>query len=110
MKQSKHARRMARTHRRNRGVPKLNLVSLMDIFTILVFFLLVNSSDVEVLQSNKSIKLPESVADQKPENTLLVMVSNADIVVNGRAVAVVNEVLKSKEDEIPATIVIVSPC
>lgn len=100
MKKSIHAKRMDRAHRRNNQQSKLNLVSLMDIFTILVFFLLVNSSDVEVLQNNKDITLPESVADQKPEETLVVMVSQDDIVVGGRKVADVKPLLKSEEREI----------
>ena len=37
----------------NKATAALNLVSLMDIFTILVFFLLVNSSEVEVLPNDK---------------------------------------------------------
>jgi len=49
VKKSIHAKRMERKHRQTSKTSKLNLVSLMDIFTILVFFLLVNSSDVEVL-------------------------------------------------------------
>ena len=87
MKKSLHAKRMDRSHSRAKKTSKLNLVSLMDIFTILVFFLLVNSSEVEVLQTDKSIKLPESIAEQKPEETLVVMVSKENILVSGRAVA-----------------------
>ena len=100
MKQSMHAKRMARQHKRAKGVPKLNLVSLMDIFTILVFFLLVNSSEVEVLQNNKDIELPKSIAEKKPETTLMVMVSATDILVGGRKVADVGPALKSKKAEI----------
>lgn len=102
MKQSIHAKRMARTIRRNRSVPKLNLVSLMDIFTILVFFLLVNSSDVEVLQSNKDIKLPESIAEQRPEDNLIVTVSQESILVGGRKVVDTAAIAKSKSSEIAA--------
>ena len=87
MKQSWRAKRMAKRHGRNRLVPKLNLVSLMDIFTILVFFLLVNSSDVEVLSSDKSIELPTSVADTQPETALVVMLNSEQILVGGRPVA-----------------------
>lgn len=100
MKQSMHARRMARHHRRNSSVPKLNLVSLMDIFTILVFFLLVNSSDVEVLQNNKTIKLPESVAEKKPDTTLVVMLNEKSISVGGRPLVDVSEALKREDDNI----------
>ena len=53
----------------------LNLVSLMDIFTILVFFLMVNSSEVEVLQTSSKIKLPDSTSEQRPENQLVISIS-----------------------------------
>ncbi|MFT7561154.1 MAG: biopolymer transport protein ExbD [Flavobacteriales bacterium] len=100
MKMSMHSKRMARHHKRNSRTSKLNLVSLMDIFTILVFFLLVNSSDVEVLQSNKDITLPDSIAEKKPAETLVVMVSGKDILVGGRKVADVATVQASTESMI----------
>jgi biopolymer transport protein ExbD len=100
MKQSMHARRMARHHKRAKAQPKLNLVSLMDIFTILVFFLLVNSSD-EVLQNNsKSLKLPDSIADKRPENNLVVLVSQDDIVINGRLITDTKSALSANGEEI----------
>ncbi len=70
----------------------LNLVSLMDIFTILVFFLMVNSSEVEVLQTSSKIKLPDSTSEKQPDNRLVISVSQDDLVVQGRAVATVSEV------------------
>lgn len=102
MRQNAHSRRIVRRRGRNKAGPKLNLVSLMDIFTILVFFLLVNSSEVEVLQSNKSIKLPESTADKKPDTTVVVMVSADSIIVEGRAVLTVAAALQSSDEELAA--------
>ena len=102
MKSSPRARRMARNHRKLNQQTKLNLVSLMDIFTILVFFLMVNSGDVEVLQSDKNIVLPDSVSEQKPEMTLTIKVSNDDIVVQGRAVGSVAEALEQDSNTIAA--------
>jgi biopolymer transport protein ExbD len=98
MKQSLRARRMARHHRRMGMTPKLNLVSLMDIFTILVFFLLVNSSEVEVLTQDRTLQLPDSTSAQQPGSTLMLMVNADHILVNGRPVASVPEVLASDED------------
>lgn len=95
MKQSLRAKRMEKHHRRLNQVPKLNLVSLMDIFTILVFFLLVNSGDVEVLQTDKSIKLPASFSEQIPEENLVVLVSATDVLVGGRVVGSVAELVAS---------------
>lgn len=95
MKQSLRAKRMAKHHRRLNQVPSLNLVSLMDIFTILVFFLLVNSGDVEVLQTDKSIKLPASFSEQVPENNLVVLVNATNVIVSGRSVGSVTDLVAS---------------
>ena len=58
MNASRRIRRMTRT---KRALPKLPLTSLMDVFTILVFFLMVNQSSVEALQQPRDIALPESI-------------------------------------------------
>ncbi|MEO1575031.1 MAG: biopolymer transporter ExbD [Pseudomonadota bacterium] len=92
---------MDRHHKRGRGTA-LNLVSLMDIFTILVFFLLVNSSESETLERNKAVDIPESVSQQKPRETVVVMVTNDDVFVQGRAVASVDEILAQDAKTVPA--------
>jgi len=102
MKQSLRAKRMEAHHKRQKQGSKLNLVSLMDIFTILVFFLLVNSSDVEVLQTDKSIVLPTSSSEQMPDTTLVVRINANDLIVGGRAVARVDEVIAAKGLDIEA--------
>lgn len=100
MKQSLRAKRMAKHHRRNKSTPKLNLVSLMDIFTILVFFLLVNSSDVEVLTNDKTIELPASVADTVPDTTVVVKVNSEQILVGGRiVVSDLNKIAPTADDD-----------
>ena len=103
MKMSRRARRMERHHQRRKG-PGLNLVSLMDIFTILVFFLLVSSSNVQQLPSSKDIKLPTSVAKKAPEETLVIAVTDRDILVQGRKVVTTADVLQSGEDLIPGLV------
>lgn len=97
---SSRASRMDRRHKR--GKPGgLNLVSLMDIFTILVFFLLVNSSDVEELPNAKKIQLPESIAEQKASETVVIMIGDEDILVQGSPVAKVADVMQAKGNDIP---------
>jgi biopolymer transport protein ExbD len=83
---------MERHHKRNSRIPGLNLVSLMDIFTILVFFLLVNSSDGEVLPSTRNVTLPESISEHKPRQNVVVMVTNSDILVQGHRVALLQDI------------------
>ena len=98
---SQRANRMERRHRRGKLGSALNLVSLMDIFTILVFFLLVNSSDVEVLPNAKDIQLPESIAEEKAKETVVILIGDEDIIVQGTPVARVDEVMKQKGNNIP---------
>jgi biopolymer transport protein TolR len=81
---SKRALRMERRHQKA-GPAHLNIVSLMDIFTLLVFFLLA-SNDTEVLPSASIVKIPESVSEQKPRETVVVMVTDNDILVRGESV------------------------
>ncbi len=100
MKTSRRAKRMKRAHRKQARAG-LNMVSLMDIFTILVFFLLVNSSNVEQLPDSKSIRLPEARSEQLPRETLVIMVSRNDIIVQGRKVAEVNAGLIDGDGFIP---------
>ncbi|MCP5164147.1 MAG: biopolymer transporter ExbD [Pseudomonadales bacterium] len=97
MSSSARARRMARNHRRLRQHPRLNLVALMDIFTILVLFLMVNNGDVEVLQADRDIELPESVSELRPEAALTIRVSEADISVGGTPVGLVADALAAPQ-------------
>jgi len=91
---------MEQNHKRSKS-PGLNLISLMDIFTILVFFLLVNSSDVEVLPNAKDIQLPESVAEEKARENVVIMVSREYILVQGKRVVDTPDVLASSTVVIP---------
>lgn len=94
MNMSRRARRMDRHHKRTGRSSAINLVSLMDIFTILVFFLLVNSSDGEVLPTHKAVNLPESIAEEKPRETLVVMITASDILIHGEVIASIDAVLQ----------------
>lgn len=83
---------------RNQQMVDMNLVSLIDIFTLLIFFLLANSSDVETIPPSKAVKLPESTAEKAPRETVIVVVNNDEILVEGRHVASTSEVLASEDD------------
>lgn len=101
MAMSRRAMRMERHHAKH-GKGSLNLVSLMDIFTILVFFLLVNSSQVETLERNRAIDMPESVAVQKPRETVVVMITPDALLVQGRPVATVAAIAAQEGDTVTA--------
>jgi len=99
MRESRRIRRMERNRKKVTG---LNLTSLMDVFTILVFFLLANSSSSEVLTTPKQIKLPDSVVESKPRETVVIMVSPEVVLVQGESVIGTPELLGSKNERIPA--------
>ena len=87
------SRRMKRMGRNKRKVTGLNLTPLMDVFTILVFFLLFHSSGGDILETPKQIKLPDSVVETKPRETVVIMVSPEVVVVQGEAVVNTPELL-----------------
>ncbi len=95
----RNSRRLKRKGRGGRGLTNasLNMVALMDIFTILVFFLLVNSASSDVMEPPKNIKLPYSTVDAAPRETVVVMITPEDILVQGQPVAKTQDVLKSKD-------------
>jgi biopolymer transport protein ExbD len=87
---------MERQHVRHGRGMTLNLVSLMDIFTILVFFLLVNASDGEILPTHKSVELPESVAEQPPRVTVTLMVNEENVLLHGEIIASVADIMQEQ--------------
>jgi biopolymer transport protein ExbD len=91
---------MKRMTRNKVQIGKMNLTSLMDVFTILVFFLLVNSGSPEVLETPKQMVLPESVVESKPRETVVIFIGTEDVVVQGEPVATVEAIASMGEGEI----------
>lgn len=94
----KTSRRMKRMSASKKKVGGLSLVSLMDVFTILVFFLLTNSSSDEVLSNPKEIELPESAVESKPRETIVIFVSAESILIQGEKVMATSDALASKKE------------
>lgn len=98
----KNSRRLIRMDRREVKVPSVILTSLMDIFIVMVIYLLMNQALGVDVAPPRAIKLPDSVVDTLPRQTVVMTVSNADVIVQGERVATIAEVLESKEDYIEA--------
>lgn len=92
MSMSNRARRMAQHHLRHRADAELNLIPLIDILSVMVAFLLVYSTEVEVIQNSKGIEIPQSIAEQAPHTSVVVMVTKDDLFVQGEHIASVAEV------------------
>ena len=97
------AARMQRHHKRHKGEAVINLVSMIDMLTILVFFLLVYSTEeVEVLPSAKDVQLPESIAEQHADDAVVVIVTETEILMEGQALGKIADILASDSVIIPA--------
>lgn len=96
----RNSRRIRRMSRNKKKVTGLNLTSLMDVFTILVFFLLFHSSGGEAVEAPKQIKLPDSVVETKPRETVVIMVSPEVVLVQGRVVISTIELIEAKGETI----------
>jgi len=93
--------RASRIMRHHKGKAKpivINLVAMIDMLTVLVFFLLVYSTEqVTVVPDRKDVQLPESISDTQIRNTVVVIVGEQDILVHGRAVARIDEILAADD-------------
>ena len=104
MKKSARARRMARHHGRHKMVATLNLTALMDIFTILLIFLLVNNNNAAKLPDDQDIQLPESTAQELPNDVLIIQVSPSSVVIDGRKIADTQAVRAQEERTVEALV------
>lgn len=86
-------RRMARNHQGEGS--KVNLTAIMDIYTTLVFFLLITQQGTEILESPEHVTLPASIAEEKPRVTVIVSISPTDVTIQGVSVATPAAILSS---------------
>lgn len=84
--------RILRHRKRQHAGSHMALVPFIDMMTILVVFLLVHTSDVDLLPNTKSISIPQSVSETKPHETVVVMITKSDLLVDGQSVASLAEV------------------
>jgi biopolymer transport protein ExbD len=92
MSMSNRARRMAQHHARHRADAELNLIPLIDILSVLVAFLLVYSTEVEVIQNTKGIEIPQSIAQAQPKQSVVVMITRDQLFVQGELITSVPEI------------------
>jgi biopolymer transport protein TolR len=85
MRDSRRMKRMERTNRKGQitGLG-LNLIPMMDVLTVLVFFLLFHSFNGDMPEAK--ITLPDSVVETKPRETVHIVVTPEVVMVQGEAV------------------------
>ena len=89
---SSRARRMAVHHQLHRAGFELNLIPLIDILSVMVSFLLVYSTEVEVIQNSKGIEIPQSISQTAPDHSVVVMITKTDLFVQGEFIESIKDV------------------
>jgi biopolymer transport protein TolR len=94
--------------RKHREDAELNLIPMIDIMSVLVAFLLVYSTEVEVVQNSKGVEVPVSSAQTLPKQSVLVMITKDGLFVQGELVASTADVRDQKALQIEALKVVLS--
>ena len=76
--------------------PQLNLIPMIDIMSVMVAFLLIYSTEVEVVQNAKNVEIPISTAEAKPAETVVVTITKDVLLVQGDVVATMDEIRDPK--------------
>ncbi len=92
-------------HGKKQTYADLLITPLVDMFVIIVLFLIANfSATGEVLMMTKDIQLPEAVNVQEVQNAAVVMVSNEQVLVDGSVIGRVEDLSREEYLEIPALV------
>ena len=102
MSMPKRARRMELHHLRRSREVELNLIPLIDIMSVMVAFLLVYSADVEVIQNSKGVQIPQSIAEEKPKQSVVVMLTKDQLFVQGELVTSIAEIREARTPQVDA--------
>jgi biopolymer transport protein TolR len=97
MSMSNRARRMMQHQLRHRADAELNLIPMIDILSVMVSFLLVYSTNVEVLQNDKAIEIPQSISEHQPRQTVVVMLTKDELFVQGEPIETVAQIRASDD-------------
>jgi len=89
-------RRTTKGERQHRVDAELNLIPLIDILSVMVAFLLVYSTDVEIVQNSKGVEIPQSTAEVQPKHSVVVMITKDQLFVQGELVTNVGEIRDAK--------------
>src|SRR5512138_2163881 len=93
-------RRKKRGHDSKADSAGMMLTSLMDIFIVLVLYLLVYQGDGIALDPPDHVTLPDSGVDTQPRRSIVITLSDKDVQVLGKSIVPMSTVLASNELEI----------
>lgn len=93
------AKRLLRRNSRRPGVVSLNLVPMIDVFMVLVFFLLVTTSSIDNMRSPRELTLPTSLSLDQPNDAPIIMVTKQAVLIQGVQVMTLDEAIAAPVDK-----------
>ncbi len=88
---------VARVSRRNHGDLRLRLTSMIDMFTILLVFLLKSySAEGQIITLSKDLRLPDSTAEKPPISSPIIMATQDWLLLDDEQIVPIDEVVNSK--------------
>ena len=93
-------KRSRKTGLSGHGMPAL--IPMIDMLVILVVYMLVHTSDYEILPNTKNISIPASQSELKPNNSTVLMVTKDAIFVDGKIAASVADIEKGNDASLHA--------
>ena len=101
MRSPRKVRRIERQYTQGvRDVP-INIVSMIDVFAILVFYLMVSIAAVEIRPNDKTLELPKSSAVDRPHTATQLLITRKDILVDNRLIISVADASNANGDSLP---------
>ncbi len=92
----------SRRYRHHIEPPRLNLTAMVDVFTVLLIFLLKSyASEGGMLVTTQHLQLPSSTSDLKPEVTLTITVTTEGIFVEDQQVEGTSQALEGDDLFLP---------
>ncbi|MGH8460953.1 MAG: ExbD/TolR family protein [Stenotrophobium sp.] len=103
MRSPRKVRRIERQHTQgSRDVP-INIVSMIDVFAILVFYLMVSIAAVEMRPNQKTLQLPQSSSiNRPPPIATQLMITRKDILVDNRLIMSVDDADRANGESLSA--------
>ena len=99
MSDSRRQKRMSRNSRKPKSTGMM-LTSLMDIFTVLVLYLIANQGTGVSIDPPRNVKIPESVVETSVRRSIVMAVSGTEVMIQGVPISTVADVLSSTKDYI----------
>jgi len=90
------------TTKKKRREAALKLTSMIDMFTILLVFLLKNySAEGQIMSVSPDLKLPVSTAEKPPITTSVIAITEENLIFDGRKLTTVDKIIKGTDLMIP---------